>query len=116
MARTESDPASATTHLSVADLLMNEAAREVTRGGKPLGLSPHEFALLRFLMHKAGRMHRAAQILEHVWSDNFGDAFRVTAPYSGHLRQKLRTDREPLIHTVPGPGYVIRPEPPRASP
>ncbi|MFF3517312.1 winged helix-turn-helix domain-containing protein [Streptomyces sp. NPDC002573] len=47
---------------------MNEAAREVNRGGESLHLTPNGFGPLRFLMPNPGRVHTAAEILEHVWS------------------------------------------------
>ncbi|MGW4515972.1 winged helix-turn-helix domain-containing protein [Streptomyces sp. NPDC004393] len=56
------------TRLAVADLEMNEAAREVNRGGESLHLTPNGFGPLRFLMPNPGRVHTAAEILEHVWS------------------------------------------------
>ncbi|WP_394816021.1 winged helix-turn-helix domain-containing protein [Streptomyces gibsoniae] len=56
------------TRLAVADLEMNEAAREVNRGGESLYLTPNGFGPLRFLMRNPGRVRTAAEILEHVWS------------------------------------------------
>ncbi|MGW2836144.1 response regulator transcription factor [Streptomyces sp. NPDC001286] len=103
-----SDPVAS--RLTVADLVMNETTREVTRGGKPIDLTPSEFALLRFLMRHPGRVHSAAQILDHVRSLDFGDRSHIVALSVGYLRRKIDTGREPLLHTVPGPGYLLRPD------
>ncbi|MGW3361208.1 response regulator transcription factor [Streptomyces bungoensis] len=103
-----SDPAAS--RLTVADLVMDETTREVTRGGDPVDLTANEFALLRFLMRNPGRIHSATQILDHVWSHDFGDRSHVVALSVGYLRRKIDTGREPLLHTVPGPGYLLRPD------
>ncbi|MFF4837428.1 winged helix-turn-helix domain-containing protein [Streptomyces sp. NPDC001315] len=109
MRRPDPDPTHAGSRLRVADLLMDENAHEVTRNGRLLELSPHEFAPLRFLMSNVGQVHTADQILEHVWPHAFGNTSRVVGLYIAYLRQRIDADGEPLIHTVPGSGYVLGP-------
>ncbi|MGW5367909.1 response regulator transcription factor [Streptomyces sp. NPDC004009] len=109
MRRPDSDPTSGRSQLIVADLLMDEAAHEVTRSGQLLELSPDEFALLRFLMSNVNKVHTAAQILEHVWPDGFGNTSRVVVLHIAYLRQKIDAAGEPLIHIVPGSGYILGP-------
>ncbi|MFG2957956.1 response regulator transcription factor [Streptomyces sp. NPDC048291] len=109
MRRPDSDPTPAGSRLRVADLLMDETAHEVTHNGRFLELSPDEFALLRFLMSNVGQVHTAAQILEHVWPDDFGNTSHVVGLHIAYLRQRVDTAGEPLIHTVPGSGYVLGP-------
>ncbi|MFF4021066.1 response regulator transcription factor [Streptomyces sp. NPDC001843] len=109
MRRPDSDCAPAESRLTVADLLMDETAHEVTRNGRLIELSPDEFALLRFLMSNVGQVHTAAQIIEHVWPNAFGNTSRVVGLYITYLRQKIDAAGEPLIHTVPGSGYVLGP-------
>ena len=96
--------------LTVADLELDEDSHEVRRAGEEVPLSPTEFNLLRYLMVNAGRVLSKAQILDHVWSYDFDGDANIVESYVSYLRRKLDTDgREPLIHTVRGIGYVLRP-------
>jgi len=95
--------------LAVADLELDEESHEVRRGGLDVPLSPTEFNLLRYLMVNAGRVLSKAQILDHVWSYDFDGDANIVESYISYLRRKLDVGREPLIHTVRGVGYVLRP-------
>ncbi|MEV1205844.1 response regulator transcription factor [Microbispora rosea] len=95
--------------LTVGDLAMDEDAREVTRDGELVELTPTEFELLRFLMRNPRRVLSKAQILDRVWSYDFGGQAHVVELYISYLRKKIDAGRRPLIHTVRGVGYVLRP-------
>jgi two-component system OmpR family response regulator len=95
--------------LSVADLSMDEDAREVRRGGELIELTATEFELLRFLMRNPRRVLSKAQILDRVWNYDFGGQAHVVELYISYLRKKIDTGREPLIQTVRGVGYVMKP-------
>ncbi|HVQ89146.1 MAG TPA: response regulator transcription factor [Actinomycetes bacterium] len=95
--------------LQVADLVLDEDSREVRRGDEPIDLTKTEFELLRFLMTNARRVMSKAQILDRVWNYDFGGQDNIVELYIGYLRRKIDRDREPLIHTVRGVGYVLRP-------
>ncbi|MET7985205.1 response regulator transcription factor [Streptomyces sp. NPDC005281] len=95
--------------LVVGDLAMDEEAREVTRGGDLVELSPTEFELLRYLMRNPRRVLSKAQILDRVWSYDFGGQAHVVELYISYLRKKVDAGRDPMIHTVRGAGYVIKP-------
>ncbi|WTI18127.1 response regulator transcription factor [Streptomyces sp. NBC_00820] len=97
------------THLVFGDLVMDEDAREVTRGGSPVELSRTEFELLRYLMRNPRRVLSKAQILDRVWAYDFGGRAHVVELYISYLRKKIDAGRPPLIHTVRGVGYVLRP-------
>ncbi|MCW2879604.1 MAG: DNA-binding response regulator [Sphaerisporangium sp.] len=97
--------------LSVGDLIMDEDAREVTRAGQLVDLTPTEFELLRFLMRNPRRVLSKAQILDRVWSYDFGGQAHVVELYISYLRRKIDAGRAPLIHTVRGVGYVLKPVP-----
>jgi two-component system, OmpR family, response regulator len=101
--------ARAGTELTVADLTMDEDAREVRRAGEPIDLTATEFELLRFLMRNPRRVLSKAQILDRVWNYDFGGQAHVVELYISYLRKKIDTGREPLIHTVRGVGYVLKP-------
>ena len=95
--------------LTVADLTMDEDAREVRRGGDLVELTATEFELLRFLMRNPRRVLSKAQILDRVWNYDFGGQAHVVELYISYLRKKIDAGREPLIHTVRGVGYVLKP-------
>ena len=97
------------TTITVGDLTMDEDAREVRRGGTLIELTATEFELLRFLMRNPRRVLSKAQILDRVWSYDFGGRSNIVELYVSYLRKKIDADREPLIHTVRGVGYVLKP-------
>jgi len=101
--------ASSGTELVVGDLLMDEDAREVRRGGDLIELTATEFELLRFMMRNPRRVLSKAQILDRVWNYDFGGQAHVVELYISYLRKKIDSGREPLIHTVRGVGYVLKP-------
>jgi two-component system OmpR family response regulator len=94
--------------LRYADLEMDDDAHEVRRAGKSIELSPTEFNLLRYLMTNAGRVVSKAQILDRVWSYDFGGDGRIVESYVYYLRRKIDKYEPPLIHTVRGVGYALR--------
>ena len=94
--------------LAVHDLEIDEDAHLVRRAGKPVELTPTEFALLRFLVANAGKVLSKRQILDHVWRYDFGGNDGVVQTYISYLRRKVDTVDPPLIHTVPRVGYVVR--------
>jgi two-component system OmpR family response regulator len=97
------------TQLTVGDLTMDEDAREVRRAGQLIELTATEFELLRFLMRNPRRVLSKAQILDRVWNYDFGGQAHVVELYISYLRKKIDAGREPVIHTVRGVGYVLKP-------
>ncbi|MEU0499131.1 response regulator transcription factor [Mycobacterium sp. NPDC006124] len=95
--------------LHVADLTLDVASREVTRGGERVELTTTEFDLLRYLMRNPRRALTREQILEQVWNYSFGGRTSIVDLYVSYLRKKIDRGREPLIHTIRGVGYQIRP-------
>jgi two-component system, OmpR family, response regulator len=104
LAKTSSEGA-----LTVGDLTMDEDAREVRRGGELIDLTATEFELLRFMMRNPRRVLSKAQILDRVWNYDFGGQAHVVELYISYLRKKIDAGRAPLIHTVRGVGYVLKP-------
>lgn len=94
--------------LQVADLILNEESYEVTRGGKIIELTATEFELLRYLMRNQRKVLSKSQILDRVWSYDFGGRSSVVEIYISYLRKKIDTQGTPLIHTVRGVGYTIK--------
>ena len=95
--------------LVLADLELDDDAHEVRRAGEVIDLTPTEYRLLRYLLINAGRVLTRTQILDHVWDYDFGGDASVLETYVSYLRRKVDRYDPPLIHTVRGVGYVLRP-------
>lgn len=95
--------------LVVGDLVLDEDSHEVMRAGEPVSLTSTEFELLRFMMHNSKRVLSKAQILDRVWSYDFGGRSNIVELYISYLRKKIDNGREPMIHTLRGAGYVLKP-------
>jgi two-component system, OmpR family, response regulator len=94
--------------LRYADLVLDEARLEVSRGSRPISLTPTEYRLLRFLLLNAGHVVSKAQILDHVWEYDFGGDGNVVETFISYLRKKIDVEEPPLIQTVRGFGYALR--------
>lgn len=94
--------------LRVGDLTLNEDSHEVERSGAEIELTATEFELLRYLMRNERRVLSKAQILDRVWSYDFGGKSSVVELYISYLRKKIDAGRAPLLHTVRGVGYMIK--------
>jgi two-component system OmpR family response regulator len=94
--------------LRFADLELDEDTREVHRGTQAIELTATEYRLLRYLLLNPRRVLTRAQLLDHVWSYDFGGDARVLETYISYLRKKLDVHGPPLVHTVRGVGYALR--------
>jgi two-component system OmpR family response regulator len=72
-------------------------------------LTATEFELLRYLMRNARRVVSKMQILDRVWDYDFGGKSSVVEIYISYLRKKIDAGRAPMIHTVRGVGYILKP-------
>jgi two-component system, OmpR family, response regulator len=95
--------------LTVGDLTLEEDSREVRRDGTLITLTATEFELLRYLMRNPRRVLSKAQILDRVWNYDFGGEANVVELYISYLRKKIDAGRQPMIHTMRGAGYVLKP-------
>ncbi len=95
--------------LRFADVTMDTAGREVSRGQRRVELTQLQFDLLeRFLRHPRIVLERD-RLLEVVWGLDPETASNVVDVYVGYLRTRLEAAGEPrLIQTVRGIGYVLR--------
>ena len=97
------------TQLTCGDLLLDHDARRVTRAGQEIRLTAREYALLRFLLQRKGKVCTRMEILEQVWDTLFDTETNVVDVYINMLRKKVdKPFSEKLIHTVTGMGYVLR--------
>jgi two-component system OmpR family response regulator len=95
--------------LLLADLEMDDDAHEVRRAGQLVDLTATEYRLLHYLLVNARRVLTRAQLLDHVWSYDFGGDAGVLETYVSYLRKKVDFIEPHLIQTVRGVGYVLRP-------
>jgi len=95
--------------LQVDDLKMNMKTMEVTRGNKPITLTPHEFKLLQYLLMNKGHVLTREMILNRVWQYTYDVDSRVVDVYIGYLRKKIdEGNSKPLIVGLRGFGYSIK--------
>jgi two-component system copper resistance phosphate regulon response regulator CusR len=98
--------------LTVADLRVNTASHEVTRGERRINLTAKEYALLEVLVINQGRVVGREAIAQHVWEESFDAFTNVIDVYIKRLRAKLDGPDAPrLIHTRRGEGYVLSAKP-----
>jgi len=109
LARTSARVAATAPVLVVGDLHLDEDARAASRTGDPLDLTPTEYELLRHLARNANRVLSREQILASVWGMDFGTSSNLVDMYVSYLRKKLDVGRDPMLQTVRGAGYVLRP-------
>jgi two-component system, OmpR family, response regulator len=107
--RTGAGSTRANSVLTVGDLVLDEDSHEVVRGGAAVHLTATEFELLRYLMRNPRRVLSKAQILDRVWNYDFGGQANVVELYISYLRKKVDAGHAPMIHTMRGAGYVLKP-------
>ena len=97
--------------LNVGDLRLDPAAHRAWRGEMELSLTPRQFALLEFLMRRAGEVLSKSTILDHVWDFAFDGDPNIVEVYVRHLRKKID---EPFgrtaIQTIRLVGYRLDPD------
>ena len=95
--------------ITVGDLTIRVAAREVTRGERQVELTRREYELLELLARNAGRVVNRGVIFEKVWGFDFETESDTIKVYIRYLRQKLNAADEPdLIRSVRGVGYMLK--------
>jgi DNA-binding response OmpR family regulator len=99
-------------NLEFGRLVIDGAAREVTKDGVAVELTPKEFDLIAFLADSPRQVFSRSQLLEHVWdsSADYQDPSTVTV-HIRRLRRKLEDDPEQpeWLETVWGVGYRFEP-------
>jgi DNA-binding response OmpR family regulator len=91
--------------LERAGVRLDPARRAVTRAGRPVDLTPKEFAVLEVLMRGQGTVVSAEQLLEKAWDENIDPFTNVVRVTMMTLRKKLGEPQ--VIETVPGAGYRL---------
>ncbi|MDQ1616390.1 MAG: hypothetical protein QOJ60_2329 [Actinomycetota bacterium] len=95
--------------LNAGDLRLDPALRRCERSGQQVALTAREFAVLEFLLRRAGEVVPKATVLEHVWDTNFDGDPNIVEVYVGYLRKKVDAPfGRRSIETVRGAGYRLR--------
>jgi two-component system copper resistance phosphate regulon response regulator CusR len=95
--------------IEVADLVVDLDAREVSRAGAPVELTPKEFLVLEYLARHAGRVLSRTLITEYAWGYHFDPGTNIVDVVINHLRKKIDAGHDKkLITTVRGVGYVLK--------
>ena len=95
--------------LRVADLELDQTAREVRRGGELIELTPKEFTVLEYLMRHQGRVMSRTLITEYAWGYHFDPGTNIVDVVINHLRKKIDAKHaHKMITTVRGVGYMIK--------
>jgi two-component system, OmpR family, response regulator len=91
------------------DVVMDRPSRRVTVAGEAIELSPKEFGMLEYFLHRVDEVLTRSDLAEHVWDDSFDPMSNVIDVTVHRLRRKIDGDRpDPLLRTVKGVGYVLR--------
>ena len=97
--------------LTAGDLRLDPAEHRVWRGDAAVDLTPRQFALLEFLMRRAGEVLSKREILGHVWDFAFEGDPNIVEVYVGQLRQRVdRPFGRASLQTVRHVGYRLDPE------
>lgn len=97
--------------LEAGDVEMDRAAHRVKVGGQDVELSPKEFSMLEYFLHRIDEVVSRTDLTEHVWDDSFDSMSNVIDVTVHRLRRKIDGDRKRrLLHTVKGVGYVLKSE------
>src|SRR5437667_5025671 len=95
--------------LTVGDLTLDQATREVRRVEELIDLTPKEYAVLEYLMRHPGRVMSRTLITEYAWGFNFDPGTNIVDVVINHLRKKVDANHsKKLITTVRGVGYMIK--------
>jgi two-component system, OmpR family, response regulator len=95
--------------LTVGDLSLDPATREVRRDDVQVRLSPKEFSLLELFMRHPGEVLPRARIMDHAWDFAFEGDWNILEVYVRYLREKIdRPFGRSSIETVRGVGYRLK--------
>src|SRR5918997_460174 len=91
--------------LEAADVVLDPARRSATRAGRPLELTPKEFAVLEVLLSAQGDVVTPDELAERAWDDQLDPLSNTVRMTVMTLRRKLGDP--PLVETVRGSGYRV---------
>ena len=90
------------------DLVVDSANHRVSRASRAIELTAKEYALLEYLVRRAGQLVSRSEIAAHVWDDSFDPFSNSIEVYMNRLRKKIDEDHPiKLLHTRRGEGYIL---------
>ena len=96
----------AKSELNCGPVRLDTRTGRVTIDGNPVKLTSHEYRLLSYLMHHAGRVVSRTELVEHLYDQDFDRDSNTIEVFVGRIRKKLGVD---IIQTVRGLGYLLTP-------
>ncbi|MDP4822784.1 MAG: response regulator transcription factor, partial [Aestuariivirgaceae bacterium] len=94
----------ATSELSCGNLMLDTKSARVTVDGQAVKLTSLEFRLLSYLLHHKGRVVSRAELVEHLYDQDFDRDSNTIEVFVGRLRKKLGVD---VLRTIRGLGYCV---------
>ena len=94
----------ATSELSCGPLMLDPKAARVTVNGQAVKLTSLEFRLLSYLLHHKGRVVSRAELVEHLYDQDFDRDSNTIEVFVGRLRKKLGVE---VLRTIRGLGYCV---------
>ncbi|HXW73058.1 MAG TPA: response regulator transcription factor [Methylocella sp.] len=94
----------ATSEFRCGRVQLDARAGKVMVDGNLVKLTSHEYRLLSYLMHHAGKVVSRSEIVEHLYDQDFDRDSNTIEVFVGRLRKKLGVD---IIQTVRGLGYIL---------
>jgi len=90
------------------DLIVDSGSHRVSRAARTIELTAKEYALLEYLVRRAGQLVSRSEIAAHVWDDSFDPFSNSIEVYMNRLRKKIDEDHSiKLLHTRRGEGYIL---------
>src|SRR5881392_947392 len=99
----------AKSELNCVSVRLDTRTGRVTVNGNPVRLTSHEYRLLAYLMHHAGRVVSRSELVEHLYDQDFDRDSNTIEVFVGRVRKKLGVE---VIQTVRGLGYMLTPPSP----
>ncbi len=96
--------------LTVRDISLDSRSHTVTKKGEVVSLTTKEYAVLEYLLRKAGTVVTREQLLDHCWDFAYSAFSNITDVYIKQIRQKLGEPHEHYIKTIRGVGYLFSTE------
>ncbi len=94
----------ASSEFACGPVQLDTRASRVTVNGTAIKLTSHEYRLLSYLMHHAGRVISRSEIVDHLYDQDFDRDSNTIEVFVGRLRRKLGVD---IIQTMRGLGYLV---------
>jgi DNA-binding response OmpR family regulator len=102
---------SRTTEITIGQLALDTVLKKIKYAGLPVNLTSKEYAILEYLVINRNGVVTREMLEEHVWDCEHGAFSNVIEVLVSRIRKKLcPEDKEAVIRTVKGLGYVVKEE------